>query len=151
MFPTCLAPCVPRSPGLVPPCLRRWRRVAHRVRPYTSAAVAFAQSYDPAAAKQLFFDIYINTFATPDSGIAFPGAVDLVRACRAAGLRTAVASSAGNVKARHACARPVRRQRTLEERRDGRSYHLDGRARLRRPPRAATAAAATLPCSCLAA
>jgi hypothetical protein len=31
------------------------------------------QGYDPAAAKALFFDIYINTFATPESNIAFPG------------------------------------------------------------------------------
>jgi hypothetical protein len=31
------------------------------------------QGYDPARAKALFFDIYINTFAKPEQNIGFPG------------------------------------------------------------------------------
>lgn len=55
-------------------------------------------SFDLPAAIAAFFDIYCNTYATREAGIGFPGAVELVRSCRAAGLRTAVASSAGRVK-----------------------------------------------------
>jgi hypothetical protein len=31
------------------------------------------QGYDPAMAKALFFDIYINTFAKPEQNIGYPG------------------------------------------------------------------------------
>lgn len=31
------------------------------------------QGYDPAMAKALFFDIYINTFAKPEQQIGYPG------------------------------------------------------------------------------
>jgi hypothetical protein len=31
------------------------------------------QGYDPAKAKALFFDIYINTFAKPEQNIGYPG------------------------------------------------------------------------------
>lgn len=59
-------------------------------------------NFDVAAGKQLFFDIYINTYTVgaAAASIGFPGAVELVRACRAAGLKTAVASSAERVKVR---------------------------------------------------
>lgn len=67
------------------------------------------RGYDPAAAKAAFFDIYINTYCRGPGAatIAFPGAVALVRACAAAGLATAVASSAERVKVGAA---PVRGQ-----------------------------------------
>lgn len=57
-------------------------------------------NFDVETAKQLFFDIYINTYAKgPNSReIGYPGALELVRACREAGLATAVASSAERVK-----------------------------------------------------
>ncbi|GBF88610.1 phosphoglycolate phosphatase [Raphidocelis subcapitata] len=56
--------------------------------------------FDLAAATQLFLDVYINTYTRGPAaaGIGFPGAVELVRSCRAAGLATAVASSAERVK-----------------------------------------------------
>eukprot|EP00775_Hariotina_reticulata_P004815 gene4815-5062_t len=56
------------------------------------------KNYDMKKAKQLFFDIYINTFAKPEMNIVYPGAVNLVRDCRAKGLKTAVGSSAEQVK-----------------------------------------------------
>jgi beta-phosphoglucomutase-like phosphatase (HAD superfamily) len=54
--------------------------------------------FDVAAAKQAFFDTYINRYCGPGAAIGIPGALELVRACRAAGLKTAVASSAERVK-----------------------------------------------------
>lgn len=57
-------------------------------------------SFDAEAATALFFDIYINRYCRGPAAaaIAFPGAVGFVRACRAAGLAAAVASSAARVK-----------------------------------------------------
>jgi beta-phosphoglucomutase-like phosphatase (HAD superfamily) len=48
--------------------------------------------------KEKFFEIYMKKYAIPGAGIGYPGAKELVAACRAAGLRTAVASSADLVK-----------------------------------------------------
>ena len=48
------------------------------------------------AAKKRTYEIYLDL--VPTQLHAFPGAVDLVRACRQAGLRTAVASSADQIK-----------------------------------------------------
>lgn len=48
--------------------------------------------------KAKFFEIYLAKYAVPGAGIGYPGARALVEACRAAGLRTAVASSADLVK-----------------------------------------------------
>lgn len=49
-----------------------------------------------AAAKKRTYEIYLAL--VPDRLQAFPGAVDCVRACRQAGLKTAVASSADLIK-----------------------------------------------------
>lgn len=49
-----------------------------------------------AAAKKRTYEIYLKL--VPDALRAFPGAVDLVRACRRSGLRLALASSADRVK-----------------------------------------------------
>ncbi|CAI5960442.1 unnamed protein product [Closterium sp. NIES-64] len=62
------------------------------------ARVYGVEGFDTDKAKKRFFDIYIDRFARPNSGIGFPGALKLVEQCRAAGLRTAVASSADRVK-----------------------------------------------------
>jgi beta-phosphoglucomutase len=51
---------------------------------------------DLPAAKRRTYQIYLDL--VPSRLAAFPGAQDLVRACREAGLRTAVASSADEVK-----------------------------------------------------
>jgi phosphoglycolate phosphatase-like HAD superfamily hydrolase len=58
------------------------------------------QAFDVSEAKRLFLEIYVETYCQgPNAGdIAFQGAVALVRALRAAGLATAVASSAARVK-----------------------------------------------------
>lgn len=48
------------------------------------------------AAKRRTYELYLEM--APDQLRAFPGAVDLVRACRKAGLQTAVASSADRIK-----------------------------------------------------
>jgi hypothetical protein len=62
--------------------------------------------FDVEAATALFFDVYINTYTKGPAAreIGFPGALELVRACRAAGLATAVASSAERVKVGRAAA-----------------------------------------------
>ncbi|KAK9805135.1 hypothetical protein WJX72_001459 [[Myrmecia] bisecta] len=54
--------------------------------------------FDPAAAKSRFFQIHTGKYAKPDAGIGFPGARELVAACRKAGLKVAVASSADRIK-----------------------------------------------------
>src|ERR1035441_3340960 len=51
---------------------------------------------DLAAAKRRTYEIYLQL--VPRQLKAFPGATDLVRVCREAGLRLAVASSADEVK-----------------------------------------------------
>ncbi len=51
---------------------------------------------DTAAAKRRTYEIYLGL--VPAQLKAFPGAVELVRACRSAGLRVAVASSADEIK-----------------------------------------------------
>jgi HAD superfamily hydrolase (TIGR01509 family) len=53
-------------------------------------------SLDLATAKRRTYEIYLDL--VPTRLRAFPGAVDLVRACRAAGLQVAVASSADRIK-----------------------------------------------------
>jgi HAD superfamily hydrolase (TIGR01509 family) len=55
-------------------------------------------NFDAAAAKAKFFEVYLSRYCVPGADIACAGARDLVAACRAAGLRTAVASSADLVK-----------------------------------------------------
>ncbi len=54
--------------------------------------------FEVESCKEKFFEIYMEKYAVPGAGIGYPGAKELVAACRAAGLRTAVASSADLVK-----------------------------------------------------
>ncbi|CAN1356753.1 Protein SUPPRESSOR OF QUENCHING 1, chloroplastic [Linum perenne] len=56
------------------------------------------EGFDPHAAKERFFEIYLNKYAKPESGIGFPGAFELVTQCKNKGLKVAVASSADRVK-----------------------------------------------------
>ena len=58
----------------------------------------YGAPFEVEAAKAKFFEIYMAKYCRPGAGIGFPGAAALVAACRAAGLRTAVASSADRVK-----------------------------------------------------
>lgn len=59
-----------------------------------------ADRFDADEATRLFVDVYCNRYCRGPGarGIAFPGAVQFVRSCRAAGLLAAVASSAARVK-----------------------------------------------------
>lgn len=54
--------------------------------------------FEVESCKKKFFEIYMAKYAVPGAGIGYPGAQLLVEACRAAGLRTAVASSADLIK-----------------------------------------------------
>jgi HAD superfamily hydrolase (TIGR01509 family) len=56
------------------------------------------KDFDPVSAKQRFFQIYIDKYAKPNSGLDYPGALDLILQCKAAGLKLAVASSADRIK-----------------------------------------------------
>lgn len=56
------------------------------------------ENFDVDSCKEMFFNIYLSKYAIPGSGIGYDGARDLVEACRNAGLKTAVASSADLVK-----------------------------------------------------
>ncbi|GAB2218660.1 hypothetical protein Drorol1_Dr00001886 [Drosera rotundifolia] len=62
------------------------------------ASVKGVQGFDTDAAKKRFFEIYIDKYAKPNSGIGFPGALELVTTCKSIGLKVAVASSADRVK-----------------------------------------------------
>ncbi|KAK7379175.1 hypothetical protein VNO80_04628 [Phaseolus coccineus] len=62
------------------------------------ASVKGVKGFDPEAAKKRFFEIYLDKFAKPDSGIGFPGALELISQCKSKGLKVAVASSADRVK-----------------------------------------------------
>jgi HAD superfamily hydrolase (TIGR01509 family) len=59
-------------------------------------AEQYGFAMDIKAAKHRTYEIYLQL--VPDRLAAFPGAVDLVARCRAAGLRVAVASSADRIK-----------------------------------------------------
>ncbi|XP_024359630.1 protein SUPPRESSOR OF QUENCHING 1, chloroplastic [Physcomitrium patens] len=56
------------------------------------------KDFDTASAKKRYYQIYIGKFATPNSGLGYPGALDLILQCKEAGLKLAVASSADRVK-----------------------------------------------------
>ncbi|KMZ63541.1 HAD-superfamily hydrolase, subfamily IA, variant 3 containingprotein, expressed [Zostera marina] len=56
------------------------------------------KGFDIEAAKKRFFQIYLDKYAKPNSGIGFPGALELVTECKKNGLKVAVASSADRVK-----------------------------------------------------
>eukprot|EP00271_Cylindrocystis_brebissonii_P018072 TRINITY_DN496_c0_g2_i1.p1 TRINITY_DN496_c0_g2~~TRINITY_DN496_c0_g2_i1.p1 ORF type:complete len:1137 (+),score=278.85 TRINITY_DN496_c0_g2_i1:69-3479(+) len=62
------------------------------------ARVYDVKDFDPDKAKQRFFQIYIDKYATPNSGLGYEGALELVVKCKEAGLKVAVASSADRVK-----------------------------------------------------
>lgn len=62
------------------------------------AKVKGVEGFDPEAAKKRFFEIYIDKYAKPNSGIGFPGALELVMECKRSGLKVAVASSADRIK-----------------------------------------------------
>ncbi|KAG0478326.1 hypothetical protein HPP92_013045 [Vanilla planifolia] len=54
--------------------------------------------FDPVSAKNLFFEIYLDKYAKPNSGIGFPGALEIIMECKKKGLKVAVASSADRIK-----------------------------------------------------
>ncbi|XP_027351864.1 protein SUPPRESSOR OF QUENCHING 1, chloroplastic isoform X2 [Abrus precatorius] len=62
------------------------------------ASVKGVNGFDPDAAKKRFFEIYLDKYAKPDSGIGFPGALELISQCKSKGLKVAVASSADRIK-----------------------------------------------------
>nr|XP_051181491.1 protein SUPPRESSOR OF QUENCHING 1, chloroplastic isoform X2 [Lolium perenne] len=62
------------------------------------ARVKGVKDFNTENAKKRFFEIYLNKYAKPDSGIGFPGALELIMECKNAGLKIAVASSADRVK-----------------------------------------------------
>ncbi|KAK7397113.1 hypothetical protein VNO78_18280 [Psophocarpus tetragonolobus] len=62
------------------------------------ASVKGVKGFDPEAAKKRFFEIYLDKYAKPDSGIGFPGALELISQCKNKGLKVAVASSADRIK-----------------------------------------------------
>ncbi|VYS49318.1 unnamed protein product [Arabidopsis thaliana] len=62
------------------------------------ASVKEVKGFDPDAAKKRFFEIYLDKYAKPESGIGFPGALELVTECKSKGLKVAVASSADRIK-----------------------------------------------------
>ncbi|XP_022747673.1 protein SUPPRESSOR OF QUENCHING 1, chloroplastic isoform X2 [Durio zibethinus] len=62
------------------------------------ASVKGIKEFDPEAAKKRFFEIYLDKYAKPNSGIGFPGALELITQCKSKGLKVAVASSADRIK-----------------------------------------------------
>nr|XP_027114870.1 protein SUPPRESSOR OF QUENCHING 1, chloroplastic-like isoform X1 [Coffea arabica] len=62
------------------------------------ASVKGVNGFNPEAAKKRFFEIYLDKYAKPNSGIGFPGAYDLIQLCKSNGLKVAVASSADRIK-----------------------------------------------------
>ncbi|KAM2468598.1 hypothetical protein FF1_010260 [Malus domestica] len=62
------------------------------------ASVKGVKGFDPEAAKKRFFEIYLDKYAKPNSGIGFPGALELITQCKEKGLKVAVASSADRIK-----------------------------------------------------
>lgn len=62
------------------------------------ASVKGVSDFNPEAAKKRFFEIYLDKYAKPNSGIGFPGALELITQCKNSGLKVAVASSADRIK-----------------------------------------------------
>lgn len=56
------------------------------------------KDFNPESAKKRFFEIYLDKYAKPNSGIGFPGALELILECKNSGLKVAVASSADKIK-----------------------------------------------------
>ncbi|KAJ9186012.1 hypothetical protein P3X46_005570 [Hevea brasiliensis] len=62
------------------------------------ANVKGVKGFSTEAAKKRFFEIYLEKYAKPNSGIGFPGALELITQCKGKGLKVAVASSADRIK-----------------------------------------------------
>ncbi|KAI3858545.1 hypothetical protein MKX03_005593 [Papaver bracteatum] len=62
------------------------------------ASLKGVEGFDTEVAKKRFFEIYLSKFTKPDSGIGFPGALELITECKRNGLKVAVASSADRIK-----------------------------------------------------
>ncbi|PKU77256.1 protein SUPPRESSOR OF QUENCHING 1, chloroplastic-like [Dendrobium catenatum] len=62
------------------------------------ASVKGVNGFDTEAAKKRFFEIYLDEYAKPNSGIGFPGALEIIMECKSKGLKVAVASSADRIK-----------------------------------------------------
>ncbi|XWS58086.1 hypothetical protein CRYUN_Cryun08bG0004700 [Craigia yunnanensis] len=62
------------------------------------ASVKGVKEFNTEAAKKRFFEIYLDKYAKPNSGIGFPGALELITQCKCKGLKVAVASSADRIK-----------------------------------------------------
>ncbi|KAJ6791613.1 NHL repeat-containing protein 2 isoform X2 [Iris pallida] len=62
------------------------------------ARVKGVAGFDTEKAKKRFFEIYLEKYAKPNSGIGFPGALELIMQCKSRGLKVAVASSADRIK-----------------------------------------------------
>ncbi|XWS42320.1 hypothetical protein CRYUN_Cryun16bG0004300 [Craigia yunnanensis] len=62
------------------------------------ASVKGVKEFDPEAAKKRFFEIYLDEYAKSNSGIGFPGALELITQCKSKDLKVAVASSADRIK-----------------------------------------------------
>lgn len=56
------------------------------------------KEFNTEQAKMRFFEIYLTKYAKPNSGIGFPGALELITQCKNSGLKVAVASSADRIK-----------------------------------------------------
>lgn len=62
------------------------------------ARVKSVKDFDPVAAKKRFFEIYLKKYARPNSGLGYPGSLELILQCKNKGLKVAVASSADRIK-----------------------------------------------------
>ncbi|XP_047963180.1 protein SUPPRESSOR OF QUENCHING 1, chloroplastic-like [Salvia hispanica] len=62
------------------------------------ASVKGVKGFNPESAKKRFFELYLDKYAKPNSGIGFPGAYELIVQCKNHGLKVAVASSADRIK-----------------------------------------------------
>lgn len=62
------------------------------------ARVKSVKDFDPVAAKKRFFEIYLKKYARPNSGLGYPGSLELIQQCKNEGLKVAVASSADRIK-----------------------------------------------------
>ncbi|XP_020591433.1 NHL repeat-containing protein 2 isoform X2 [Phalaenopsis equestris] len=62
------------------------------------ASVKGVKGFDPEIAKKRFFEIYLDKYAKPNCGIGFPGALDIIMACKSKGLKVAIVSSADRIK-----------------------------------------------------
>ncbi|XP_017226451.1 protein SUPPRESSOR OF QUENCHING 1, chloroplastic isoform X4 [Daucus carota subsp. sativus] len=62
------------------------------------ASLKGVKDFNTEQAKKRFFEIYLAKYAKPNSGLGFPGALELITQCKSSGLKVAVASSADRVK-----------------------------------------------------